>query len=287
MAVQLIRRYNSIGDFLAVAETTPRDGSSTGTDRGDWYGTDTLDEAIKYARQGGWVPQVSTRFTGLLNEYLPRLRKYKSDELEQVADVCGGDVNMQAFLDGEPDCMFEWAPVESDAPKRALCLLVGQSASSGMTAEEQLMKGQAVVALVRALNLLGYELEIWSENTVEQQGRGTDQYTTLTRLHAAGEVLDIGAVEFALGCPAWQRRLVFAHRETESDSVRNKFGFTAYGGYGASRPPAHADDVNADLVLDLGGSWGLGYGSDVDKAEAGFEWIMRQLRAAGVVGEGE
>lgn len=280
MAIQTIRKYDSIGAFLKVVQFSPADGASV--KRGDgWSGTATLAEAIKYAKHGGWQPEVATQFGHMFDSYLPRLREFTTTQIELMPDVCGGEVNMQAFLDGEPDCMFDWVPDESASRQRALCLLVNHSINGGISAEELFVKGQAIVALVRALGLLGFELEVWSEVTVLPR-TGDHEYTTMVRLHGAGEIMDVSAVEFAVGNPAWLRRLLFAAWEAEPKNIRDRYGFYDGMGYGGPTSPRHADDVNADVVVDLGSNWGLGYRPE-EMAENGFAWVLRQLREYGVI----
>ena len=178
--------------------------------------------------------------------------------------------------------MFQWVPADHLVTKRALCIVIGHSISSGCTSKELFIRGQAAVALVRALMLLGYELEIWSEETVS--GYGTSKkYSTLVRLHAAGSVLDESAVEFAVGNPSWLRRLLFGHQEGQSDEVRRQFGFDD-GGYGSPSGIHHADLVGADIQLALGQTWfNEGYGGAEQTAEDGMKWVVQQLKNLGVV----
>lgn len=283
MVVQIMRRYESIGAFVKVCESSPADGSSNKSINGaGWSGAKDLKTAIRHAKTGDWEPEVATEFKQMFEQYLPRLRTFIADELERTPDVAGGDVNVQAFLDGEPESMYDWVQDEEVTTQRALCLLVNHSIHAGISAEELFVKGQAVVALVRALSLLGYELEIWSEVTVK--GRNGGQYTTMVRLHGAGEIMDISAVEFAVGNPAWLRRLEFAAWECESPRIRDNFGFRSKSGYGTPCPPSHGDDVNADVIVDLGRSWGFSYDQS-QWGENGFRWVTDQLKACGVIPE--
>jgi hypothetical protein len=216
------------------------------------------------------------------------LRKFTYHEWTPMPDVAGFEVNMQAYLDGEPEDMFEWMPEEHEVSKRALCIVIGHSVSAGCSARDLFIRGQAAIALVRALSLLGYELEIWSEETVGghygSNSKLPDYFSTLVRLHAAGEAMDESAVEFAIGNPSWLRRLLFGFQEGQSEAVRAKFGF-GKGGYGSCTPIQHAETVGADVQLDLGRSWFRTYGSEDDMSEAGMQWVLDQLKVLGVVDE--
>lgn len=288
MAVSIIRRHNSIGSLLDVAAKTPRDRTCVSDRKGgdvDWTGTASLDESLRFARYGGWDPDVATEFRDIFEAKLPKLRTYVSDELVEGRDVSGFEVDVAGYCIGEPEHMHEWLPAENVINKRAFCVLIGHSISSGVTAEEIFIRGQAVVALVRALATMGYELEVWSEITLGGYGTSAD-YTTLTCLHHAGEVMDQSAIEFSIGNPSWLRRIIFAAEETEPMDVRKAYGFMDGSGYGSPKAPIHKDTVNADMVLDLGRAW---FGEDWDNddheklAESGYSWVVKQLTAAGVI----
>jgi len=290
----LIRWYDSIHELANQADKSPKDKTCASVSNGkeygdDWHGTKTLEESIRYAKYGGWEPEVATEFRDMFDQFMPKLRGFIENAFEPGVDHAGYEVNMQAYLDGEPENMFQFLPSEHQVTKRALCLLLGHSISGGCSSRELFIRGQAAVALVRALSLLGYELEIWSEETVSGSGGGT--LSTLCRLHGAGEVMDESAVEFAVGNPSWLRRLIFACQETEFWVVRKQFGFGVTGtieeyrgGYGSCVSPQHAETVNADIVLDLGRTWFSEGWGDTDKmAAAGFDWVVQQLKDAGVL----
>lgn len=290
MAVSILRRYSSIGALLDTAAKTPRDRTCV-SDRktpsdAEWAGTKSLDESLQWARYGGWNPTVATEFRDIFESHLPKLRTYVADELVEGRDVSGYEVDVAGYCIGEPEHMHEWLPAENVINKRAFCVLVGHSISSWVTPEELFIRGQAVVALVRALATMGYELEIWSEETLG--GRNSQNYSTLTCLHHAGEVMDQSAIEFSIGNPSWLRRILFAAEETEPMEIREQFGFMDGRGYGTPKAPIHKDTVNADLVLDLGRAWfGENWGNDdhAQLAQSGYDWVVGQLRLAGVIAE--
>lgn len=288
----LMHRFDSIGAFAEQSKKNARrTESSHKSYDAEWSGSESFQQSYEWATRGGWEPSELLEFRSMFDGLEPRLRKFVDNEFERGIDQAGFEVNMQAYLDGEPDHMFQWVPAEHMVTKRALCIIIGHSISSGCTAQELFIRGQAAVALVRALSLLGYELEIWSEETVAGWGGFKDlpgMFTTLVRLHGAGQIMDESAVEFAVGNPSWLRRLLFGFQEGQPADVRKKFGF-GEGGYGNCQPICHADLVGADVQLDLGQSWfgeGRYYGGGDDKvAEDGMKWVVEQLKRLGVVSE--
>ena len=279
----IMHKFDSIHKFVNEADRRARSTeSSHSKDKGfggeDWHGTDSFAQAVQFAKFGGWEPQGAPKFRKLFDELIPKLRKFTDLNMERFPDVVGDEVNVAAYLEGEPDHMYDWVPQETEQTKRALCLLVGHSISSGCTAEELFVRGQALVGLVRALSLLGYELEIWSEETVGGWGgqrNHDEQWSILVRLHAAGEIMDTSAIEFAIGNPSWLRRLLFGFQEGEPNDVRSHYGF-GKGGYGSVRSIQHQGVVNADISLNLGERWfNERSGND---AKDGVDWVVAQLK---------
>jgi hypothetical protein len=282
----MMRRYDSIGKFLdKLTENPDAAGASDDRSRGDWAGTESLEEAVGFARYGGWQPEFAEKLRAEFAPLETNIRKYVDRQLERRMDVQGDQVDVAAFLSGEPDHMWGWVPEENPVSKRALCLLIGHSVYAGVTAEQMFVKGQALIALVRALALLGFELEIWSEETVS--GKGDTDYSTLVRLHAAGDVMDESAVEFAIGNPSWLRRLLFAAQENESKAVRTRYGFQPGGGYGSIVSIQHESLVGADMSFNLGDEW---FGSGRPRRdrgavdyEAAVAWVVGRLVELGAV----
>jgi hypothetical protein len=288
----IMHRFESIHEFVKASEAGARGGEAShrigsgGSGYGkNWHGTKDYKTAVDNAKYGTWNPGELLEYRNIFDDLEPRLRKFTHVEYHRGMDVSGFEVNMQAYLDGEPDCMFEWEPNEDQVTRRVITLIIGHSISAGCTSQELFIRGQAAIALVRALALLGFELEIWSEETVSGYGRGVkaDYFTTLVRLHGAGEIMDESAVEFAVGNPSWLRRLLFGFQEGQPQNIRSKFGF-GEGGYGSCTPIKHGKLVGADLELDLGQRWfGEGWGSKEQTAEDGMKWAFQQLQKAGVI----
>lgn len=296
----IMRRFDSIHKFLDAAKKGAnkrgashmhRDADGYGE---NWTGTDNFEQAYNYAKYGGWQPDSVVRLRNLFDDMVPRLRKFTEMSYEVRPEVHGFQVDVPMFLAGEPEHMFEFVPDEHQVTKRALCLIVGHSISAGNSSKELFIRGQALIALVRALNLMGFDLEIWSEESLRPgwSGRGNndlpDNWACLTRLHAAGSTMDESAVEFAVGNPSWLRRLLFGLQEGEPVEVREKFGFKNGEGYGSCMPIQHADLVGADIQLNLGERW-FGESSwgddDEDTAKRGIMWVAGQLKKLGVISE--
>jgi len=103
----------------------------------------------------------------------------------------------------------------------------------------------------------------------------------LTKIHGAGEILDESAIEFAVGRPAWLRRIIFGACEMEPAAVRKKFGFgLGSRNYGIPVEPRHKETVGADVVLNLGRTWAEGLGSETERS---MNWVVSQLKEFGAI----
>lgn len=281
-----MRRYESISECIDIIRQFKGTRGASVSEGESWAGTKSLDEALDFAQFGGWEPNVQTDLRGSFERVTPKLRQYVDQATVIGMGMTGATLDIQRYEMGVPECTFEMVYEPGVTQNRVMTLVIGHSISSGVTAKELFARGQAVVALIRALRMMGYELEIWSEFSVAPSSGANDVWSGLVRLHAAGTIMDDGAVEFAVGNPSWLRRIFFALAETEPAKIRQRFGFYRGRGYGYPRPVQHAPLVGADLTLDLGRSWGFEGGIDGDQiASLGAVWVAKQLVAIGCLEE--
>lgn len=280
--------HGSIGEFVEAARAGANPNMAShrsGPGALDESGAGTFEEAVDWALYGGWSPvDVPRTVSGCFDDIATRVRRFCATGFEVRKDVAGFGVDVASYCLGEPEHMWQWSPVEEQVSRRALCMLVSGAVGSNVSSEELLVRGLAVIGLTRALVTLGYEMDIWWEITVRSTvlprgWRDHRRRSELVRLHAAGCPMDVTGVEFALGSPAWLRRLYLAVQEgydaTWREALRTGLG------YGTPVKSIHAETVGADLVCNLGGSgWGDGGVSDA------CDWIDGQLRGLGLLEEG-
>lgn len=273
----IIRRFESIHQFVKAARKGAKENMASHWAYGgpdSWAGSESFDQSVEFAMSGGWEPEDVAEFRSVFGDLETKMRRYQDFAMDRFPGPVGDEVNVAMFLAGEPDHMLDWVPREDMVQRRALCLVIGHSVSAGCSARDLFIRGQAVIGLVRALSMLGMELEIWSEQTISDWHR--EHYSVLTRLHAAGSIMDESAVEFAVGNPSWLRRLIFGLEEGEPQKIQDQFGIG--GGYGRPAGIHHAEMLGADLKLDLGRTWfGETGKADERTAEDGFRWVLQQL----------
>lgn len=254
MATQqnIVRKFDSLYALIEYAQgDTDMTGrrSSRDTDRPEWHGTADFDEAVNLALHG-WSdvrPQVD-RLTSQLNF---QVREVIHTAFQPVYDVQGAMVDVGAYLEGQPECMVDFLPVEQSRVGRVVNVIVQIGVASQVTKDEILARGAAVAALVEALAIAQHSTEIWIESSIKPtQGNKKASYTVLARVKEASERFDLDAFSFALAHPSMLRRIIFSCRERESVSTREYFGISPYGNYGISEKGClMADEVGATVVV--------------------------------------
>lgn len=269
-----VRRFDSIDGYLRhVTKAHNPKGESCVSDP-DWAGTASFDAAINLCRHG-WNtvrPQVEAQ--------LEPLREKLADVLDtaiiRIHDIVGGEPDIDRYLAGELECMWDDFHVEAPHNGKVFTVLISDAVNSTVDGPTLLRRGAAILALVEAFQILGYDLEIWMETSTHQTDTAV---SALVRIHAAGEPLDINTIMFPLANPSWLRRFFFATCEGEPQPTRQALGVFPDGfGYGAA-----ADLLCADMIPNLSFTLTKG-GSTFDKRidTDPVAWVLDTLKAQGV-----
>lgn len=272
----IVHKYDDIASFLA-AVASRRDASGASSDFS--YGFhlhESLEQAMSVCRDG-WSterPKVDAMLTPLREKLSDRIDIVSN----RVHDLVGYEPDIDRFLDGEMECMWEDMMTEAPRTGNVYTLLLSGSVSSAVSVETVLKRGVAIIGLVEAFQMCGAELEIWVENSCTSGGYSEDSWSSLVRVCRAGENPDINTLMFPLGNPDWQRRFSFGLREGEPQDVRRKFGFTRGGGYGSTADLLCVDIVNPSFTLSKGGTATNTRLLDTDPVA----WILATLEAQGV-----
>jgi len=273
--------FDSMDEFLTESKKKhdPKGASSKPKDKygGGFYNSASYDEAWQLAYDG-WTtvrPKVDQTLEGVREKLKDLINPVET----RVHDIIGYEPDIDRFVSGEIECMWDSMMIEAPHAGRVFTVLLDNSLSSSQDKDEILKRGAAVIALIEAFQMFGFELEIWVEHTVSDWG--SDFHTTLVRVNRAGDRPDINAIMFPLGNPDWLRRLIFGLEEGEPSQVKSKFRFNGGGGYGCPRQGAHMTDrVGASIAISL-------EAPDGRMVSDAVAWILDQLRAQGVVNDGD
>lgn len=224
------RTFDFDGWLEHVAQTPKFHGAaSRRSENAGWSGTATFEDAMRLAKEG-W-PEGMAR----VKEMTESLWKVIGQQMTRVDvdyDVAGSFADVDRFLTGEPENMVLFVEDENVRGRgKVVKIWANMAASCGVSTETIFCRGAAVVALVDALEKLGYSCEIVVASAIAGRWRGDEdvlQYDVCVR--KAGEPLDLDRLAFALANAAWLRRLVFSAKEQEDEGIRRRFGIP--GGYG-------------------------------------------------------
>jgi hypothetical protein len=231
MSTQVVhRRQYDYDGFLAHCAKTPLIRSASSRSVGDrsWAGTSSFDEAMALARKG-WpeglkdIQKVSEAIWNVVGQEIQKV--------ETLFDVCGAFADVDRYLTGEPEDMVQFVEEQTFGRGKVVKLFVNNAASCGVSAKTMFCRGAAVVALIDALEKLGYSCEVSTADALAGGWRGDNQLLQYeVELRGAGQVLDMDRMAFALAHPSWLRRMVFSAMEQEDATIRSTFKIG--GGYG-------------------------------------------------------
>ncbi len=283
-----IRKFESVRESVRYAESKARAGWTSHEYGSGFTGTDTFQEAVDLA-MNGWSTE-RPKVDALLEPLRERLAEKLDLVSHRIHDIVGYEPDIDRFLDGEMESMWEDIHIEAPHQGKVFTLLVSGSVSGGVSTETILKRGVAIIALVEAFQICGCDLEIWVENSVtsfdyqrDAEGSYCPEWSSLTRVHRAGDNLDINELMFPLGHPAWQRRLSFGMREGEPQEVRDSFGFNNHGGMGSTADLLCVDVVNPSFTITRGGTSRHSQLLDRDP----LAWILSTLEDQGVYNNDE
>jgi hypothetical protein len=173
--------------------------------KGDWPGA-TWEEALRLATDG-WTREVPEADVSVA-----ALRERARDEVATTAlvpawDVTGSEVDVGAYLAGEPECMVDAAPQRISVRGRVVTFLVPSGYVHTTPHEYVRNRGMALTALCSAIIAAGHSVEIWSGCCAYL---GKERFASVARVIAAGEPFDLGRLIFVLAHPAFFRRLWLA-----------------------------------------------------------------------------
>jgi len=202
--------FNNFDDFLHTARNVPRHRSSGKasethgpSERWDmdagWDGANELanrgwsDGLAKMARARDLVdmPDQSDRSI--------QAQAFYSDE--------GDEVDIDRYLDGEPECMIQFTPEITPSYGRVAKIIVNLAASCSVSAATQYHRGAAACILIDALESAGVRCEVWCLPFCGRNGH--DRFVSKILVKRPDQHVEPDRMAYMLAHPAVMRRLGF------------------------------------------------------------------------------
>ncbi|GAA2449069.1 DUF7192 family protein [Streptomyces macrosporus] len=233
----------------------------------EWAGAG-WEEALRLATDG-WtqvVPEADVSVAAL--------REHVRDEvlttsLVPTRDVTGSEVDVGAYLAGEPECMVDAVPQRISTRGRVVTFLVPAAYVNTTPHAFVRNRGLALAALCSAIVTAGHSVEIWSGFCARlDEGR----CAAVARVVSAAEPLDLGRLVFSLAHPAMLRRLWLAVWDSAPEPLARLLRNNAYG----SAPyTCHPEDLPDGVE----GACVLPYLEPADERWATFDSAMAWCRS--------
>ena len=230
------RVFESLGEFYQYAMYDKKHPEYTSDnneyrpssrDCGSWAGTETWDEAVSLALNG---------WTDGLNDLKYKINadskfiKGASNRFRMRNDVTGSFVDIDKYIQGEPECMMEF---ETQIEPRFATVFVSAGASACVDKKEILERGRKVLEVIDALeqnNIRTRVVQIFAVENDENK-----EYTTIVCKDYQNR-LDMESLNFAICNAAQLRRFAFAVWERAPRKWRDAMGFRQGLGGGYGRP---------------------------------------------------
>jgi hypothetical protein len=158
-------------------------------------------------------------------------------------DVTGATWDMGEYLSGRPECWLNHQPI---APCRMVTVSIDLLSGVQVSAEAWMRRGAALVALVQALQLSGYVVDVWTVAGIEYNGRET--WTRVRVGDTDGGILDFDRLMFAFAHPANARGVSYSLGYKQNDAKRRdgSIGFARTQVPAEWRGIVHMDTVASD-----------------------------------------
>lgn len=200
----------------------------------NWYGTKDLKHADDIAMCRKQWDEGKRMLDELRNKH-PEMFTPQIEGLAMqfIHDVAGCQVDIGRYLDGEPECMYEYQFSESDKHGKVVDIYYQFNNSCGIASKDMMSYGIAVLALVDNLESRGYSCNIYAVGLTSE---GSECECITITIKEAGQSLNVEAIMYAFHT-SFFRRHWFAFHERKP---------YCGGGYGVSQNPS--EYTNEDVM---------------------------------------
>lgn len=207
-------------------------------------------------------------------------------------DVAGADVDVARYLSGEPENMITFDLIATPRVGRVITLLVGVTASSGVGAAKIRERGEALAALVFAIEHIGFRTEVWADCQVDPPGGwGLSGWGTpssqrksarlLVKVKDAADTLDPATIMGTLAHAAFFRGACMPAFHLFSTRVQSDIGVgDAYG-----RPRGDGESMVTELQPPEGVTIRTDMLSSTEWNGDAGEFVVDKLKELGIIND--
>ena len=268
-------RVDSLSEAVRFFDTAPKDVGDSGYGRrGDDKRSSHKDsedewsggawEVVREQALRGWPEGVDK--VGQLVADIAHLTNF-ADKPGLVLGEDGAEIDIDRYLQGEPDCWNAWDAKPNAPVQRITCVI---SYHAGINTEVMRMTGATAAAVADSMEQAGIRTELWAMAAIATQ----KNYALLVPLKRTQDPLIMDNVAFGMAHPGMFRRITFGMME----HVWRRHGSKGMPGYGRPLEISEIEErMNLDLGLVLGGRSGT-----VKNLDDAVRLVETQLDEAGV-----
>lgn len=235
-----LREFDSLQTWVDYSEAQATGTLSCASDRPrrDFCGVNTRKEAFALFRNGH--PKGRERMKKVLDALTSQIT-LESPQYVFCNSIEGCAPNVEAFIQGLPEDMFDFEQVTMDAPPSVLTVQLELRYNCGVSIESMTLAGAVLFAATEALKMQGCCVNVLGSYTV--LANRVWQITI-----PIPNTTDLDTLSFVYTHPAMLRTMIFATEEKETDAIRKEFGFHNAAGYGM---PSEWKNPEADVMLSM------------------------------------
>lgn len=225
-SVEITREFDSWYDFVTCVSNENlyawKNGRrSSHKEAKHFNGTDSFEQAEEMALRTGW-PEGRKMLEDFIGQIHPQPMIRPASEF----DVAGMFPCVPVYSAGDPSCMFADSETNMRISKPTIRIDFSMNALAYVKIEDMMLRGAAVVSLMKTLEDQGQSVELRLVGASESRRYKFLQKITYKR---AGSNFDLDRAAFAIAHPSSFRRFVFAlyeqHQEIEAE-YQTSYGST-------------------------------------------------------------
>jgi hypothetical protein len=202
--------FNDFDDFLHTVRTAPLNSEARASSR-------TTSKSERWDMSAGWdgANELANRGWSAGLAKMARVRDLvdlpdqsdRSIQAQAFYSDEGDEVDIDRYLDGEPECMIQFTPELTPSYGRVAKIIVNMAASCGVDAATQYHRGAAACILIDALESAGVRCEVWCLPFCSREGR--DRFVSKILVKRPDQHVEPDRMAYMLAHPAVMRRFGF------------------------------------------------------------------------------
>lgn len=232
MKEYIFKKYNTVGEFANTLqrskiqkafENRTKDGGSDGKNYGDFYGTDSFNDANNLLLFGDKDLQKRIEAAGVAK--MREKIKYEWMRKQLYTSVVGFAPNVPAYIAGTPNSMINQRVIKTR--QRVITIMYNSSVSGYVSAESIIKATAEMLSAVMLIEAGGVRVNLFV-GALTKCRNTAQNFGWILRIKDSGQKLDTLKMAYPMAHPSMLRRHGFRALET-AEGVVNEYAENGYG----------------------------------------------------------